>query len=86
MTVSLATKEQLLRHGISGERITVVHNAVPVQPLRRIKNDASILRQKKIDLGVSPDEKLILCAGRLSKEKGQIDMVGAIASFAKAAS
>lgn len=83
VTVSQATKEQLLRHGIPGERITVVHNAVPAQPHSQVRNDAATLRQKKIDLGVSPDEKLILCAGRLSKEKGQIDMVGAILHLRK---
>ena len=78
VTVSLATKEQLLRRGISGQRITVVHNAVPMQSLRQTKNDASIVRQKKIELGVPAGEKLILCAGRLSKEKAQIDMVPAL--------
>ena len=77
VTVSLATKQQLLRRGISAERITVVHNAVQPQ-LRHQGRDASILRQKKIDLGISPDEKLILCIGRLSKEKAQIDMVDAM--------
>jgi glycosyltransferase involved in cell wall biosynthesis len=83
VTVSLATKQQLLRHGIAGQRITVVHNAVQVRQHHQIQNDASILRQKKIDLGVLPDEKLILCAGRLSQEKAQIDMVGALIHLRK---
>jgi glycosyltransferase involved in cell wall biosynthesis len=83
VTVSLATKEQLLRRGISGQNITVVHNAVPIQSLRQIKSDDSVVRQKKIDLGVAADEKLILCAGRLSKEKAQIDMVPALLRLKK---
>jgi glycosyltransferase involved in cell wall biosynthesis len=82
VTVSVATKEQLRRHGVS-ERITVVHNAVPAPLHRQALDDASAIRQKKIALGVSPDEKIILCVGRLSKEKAQIDMVAAIAHLAK---
>ena len=79
VTVSAATKEQLRRHGISGERIAVIHNAVPAQLHRQAPNDVSVIRQKKSALGVSPDETVILCAGRLSKEKAQIDLVAAIA-------
>ena len=81
VTVSAATKEQLRRHGVSGERITVIHNAVPARPLQQAPND--VIRQKKIALGVSPGEKVILCAGRLSKEKAQIDLVAAIAQLGK---
>jgi glycosyltransferase involved in cell wall biosynthesis len=83
VTVSAATKEQLRRHGVSGERITVIHNAVPAQLHRQALNDTSLIRQRKIDLGVSPHEKVILCAGRLSKEKAQIDLVAAIAHLGK---
>ena len=83
VTVSLATKEQLLRRGVPGQRIAVVHNAVRTR--HPVRAEAS-LRQRKIDLGVSPDEKLILCIGRLSKEKAQIDMVGAVASVEQDAS
>jgi glycosyltransferase involved in cell wall biosynthesis len=80
VTVSLATKEQLLRREVPGQRIAVVPNAVRTRhPLRA---EAS-LRQRKTELGVSPDEKLILCIGRLSKEKAQIDMVGAVAQLTK---
>jgi glycosyltransferase involved in cell wall biosynthesis len=83
VTVSQATREQLLGHGVPGHRITVVHNAVPAGQHRQTQNDAFVLRQKKIDLGVLPDEKLILCAGRLSKEKAQINMVGALVHLRK---
>jgi glycosyltransferase involved in cell wall biosynthesis len=83
VTVSLATKAQLLRHGVPGERITVVHNAVQGQLRRPIQSDASTLRQKKIEIGVSPDEKLILCVGRLSQEKAQIDLVSAMVHLRK---
>jgi glycosyltransferase involved in cell wall biosynthesis len=83
VTVSAATKEQLRRHGVSGARITVIHNAVPARLHCQARNDASVIRQKKIALGVSPEEKVILCAGRLSKEKAQIDLVAAIAHLGK---
>jgi glycosyltransferase involved in cell wall biosynthesis len=77
VTVSLATKQQLVKRGVPGERIAVLHNAVQSRPLQS-RVDAAALRQKKIDLGLSPDEKIILCVGRLSKEKAQIDMVSAM--------
>ena len=77
VTVSLATKQQLIGRGVPGERIAVVHNAVQSRPLQS-RVDAAAFQQKKIDLGLAPDEKLILCVGRLSKEKAQIDMVGAM--------
>jgi glycosyltransferase involved in cell wall biosynthesis len=80
VTVSLATKEQLLRRGVPGHRIAVVHNAVRTR--HPVRAEASS-RQRKIDLAVSPDEKLILCIGRLSKEKAQMDMVGAILHLRK---
>jgi glycosyltransferase involved in cell wall biosynthesis len=88
VTVSQATKAQLLRHGVPAQRITVVHNAVQGQLPRQIESDASALRQKKmgqkkIELGISPDEKLILCVGRLSQEKAQIDLVSAMVHLRK---
>jgi glycosyltransferase involved in cell wall biosynthesis len=83
VTVSQATKQQLLRHGAPGERISVMHNAVSAPANTRIQNDAAVLRQKKIELGISPDESVVLCAGRLSKEKGQINLVGAMLHLQK---
>jgi glycosyltransferase involved in cell wall biosynthesis len=78
VTVSLATKQQLQGRGIPGERIAVVHNAVQSRIPEKSRVDGAVFGQKKIDLGLSPDEKLILCVGRLSKEKAQIDMVAAL--------
>src|SRR5713226_7036031 len=76
VTVSRATEQQLLRRGVPGQGITVLHNAVRPQ-LRQVPADASVFRRKKIDLGILPEEMVILCVGRLSKEKAQIDMVRA---------
>jgi glycosyltransferase involved in cell wall biosynthesis len=83
VTVSLATKEQLLRRGIAGERIAVVHNAVPARLHRQAQTSAAVIRQRKIDFGVSPDEKVILCVGRLSQEKAQIEMVATLVHLRK---
>jgi glycosyltransferase involved in cell wall biosynthesis len=77
VTVSRATEQQLLRRGVPGQGITVLHNAVRPQ-LRQIPAEASVLRRKKIDLEILPEEMVILCVGRLSKEKAQIDMVRAM--------
>jgi glycosyltransferase involved in cell wall biosynthesis len=77
VTVSHAFEKQLCDQGARMELITVLHNAVEVpRGDSRLSPDAR--SQKKRDLGLSPDEKVILSVGRLSKEKGQIDLVAAL--------
>ena len=68
VTVSLATKEQLLRRGISGQRITVVHNAVPMQSLRQTK--MTLRRAAKEDrVGLAPARNLFYVPGVFRKRR-----------------
>ena len=71
-------ERQLGRSGIRGERITVLHNAVRPTSDGPVPVDAATRERRRADLGIAPDERIILCIGRLSKEKGQLDLVAAI--------
>jgi glycosyltransferase involved in cell wall biosynthesis len=60
--VSNAIKKMLISGGIDEKIIKVIHN--PIETKDKIKTD---LKEK---LNISPDKKVILYAGRLSKDKG----------------
>ena len=70
VTVSRPRKSSCCVAAYQEQRITVMHNAVPTQSLIvRYKNDASIVRQKKIDLGVSAGRKTyFMCRPSFERE------------------
>jgi len=77
VTVSDEFKRRLITRGVPEEQITVLHNAVqtkngevPIDPGTRCRNKQTI--------GSSPEEKIVLAVGRLSREKAQIDLVFAL--------
>jgi glycosyltransferase involved in cell wall biosynthesis len=78
VTMNRSFERQLVRSGIRGERITVLHNAVRPTSDGPVPVDAATRERRRADLGIAPDERIILCVGRLSKEKGQMDLVAAI--------
>ena len=78
VTMNRPFERQLGRSGIRGERITVLHNAVRPTSDGPVPVDAATRERRRADLGIAPDERIILCIGRLSKEKGQLDLVAAI--------
>jgi glycosyltransferase involved in cell wall biosynthesis len=78
VTMNRVFRQQLAARGAPEDRMTVLHNAVQAPPGCRAGVDAAALARKKTDLGMSPDEKIILCVGRLSREKAQIDLVAAL--------
>lgn len=76
ITMNRGFQEQLVQRGIPRKRITLLHNAVRLpQGNDTSRFDAAVRSRKKADLGLSPEEKVILCVGRLSREKAQIDLV-----------
>ncbi len=77
VTVSRAFEEQLCLEGARRELISVVHNAVEV-PRRDSRPSPEARSLRKRELGLSTDEKVILSVGRLSREKGQLDLVAAL--------
>lgn len=78
VTMNQVFQQELLARGTPRDRMTVLHNAVPARPGYRAGADAETLARKKADLGISPDQKIILCVGRLSREKAQIDLVAVL--------
>lgn len=65
----------LQRIGVQSDRIVILHNTV--NPFScASEEEISGLRRS---LGISEDTQLVLCIGRLSREKGQIDLIKAIA-------
>lgn len=75
VTVCEAFARQLARRGVPRERIRVRHNTIgPFQPA-----PAEEIIQVREALGIPPAAAVILCAGRLSREKGQADLIAALA-------
>jgi glycosyltransferase involved in cell wall biosynthesis len=77
VTVSDAFKRRLLHRGMPEERITVLYNAVQT-PAGNIPIDPDVLCLNKQAVGISPKEKVVVAVGRLSREKGQIDLVSTL--------
>jgi glycosyltransferase involved in cell wall biosynthesis len=75
IAVSLAQKKRLRRLLISGDKITVVQNAIDADRLAEIA--AIDLRER---FGYAPDAVVCVTAGRFSREKGQEGLVRAAAT------
>ena len=66
---------ELSRAGVAADRITVCHNSVAAPaPVGQREREAL-----RATLGVAEDERLVLAVGRLSREKGHVDLVRALA-------
>ena len=77
VTVCRAFAADLRRMGIPAARIAVQHNTV--RPFIPAAPD-EVLRPRLLP-GVAPDALIILSVGRLSREKGHLDLVDAIAAL-----
>lgn len=75
VTVSRAFERQLTARGVAASRITVLHNAVDPQWAARVRSlDVQECRRLA---GVAESANVILAVGRLSQEKGHIDLLEA---------
>lgn len=73
VTVCQPFAADLRRVGVPRERISTQHNAVgPFRPARREQIDAL-----RAAVGAPDDAQILLCVGRLSREKGQADLIQA---------
>jgi len=61
--------------GVSPERIVVQHNSVK----SFTPSDQQTVSELRRTLGISEEEHVVLCAGRLSREKAQADFIEAVA-------
>ena len=81
ITVCGPFAEQLEHLGVAPERIRVRHNSItapaPVSEAERLA-----LRKS---LGVAEGERMVLAVGRLSREKGHVDLVRALAAMRRLA-
>ncbi len=75
ITVCQSFAQDLIDAGVSSERISIQHNSVrPPSPV-----DAGEVKELKKRFGVGEDERLVLAVGRLSQEKGHLDLITAFA-------
>jgi glycosyltransferase involved in cell wall biosynthesis len=76
VTVSRAFARDLARAGVSPERIRVLHNSIALDGAAVAgEENARSLRSR---LGVEDGERVVVAAGRLSREKGHADLIAAL--------
>ena len=81
VTVCRAFADQLARRGVRPERIQVLHNSVAKwTPPQQSEIDAL-----RTELGIAPGTRVVLAVGRFSREKAQIDAIGALAALRRQA-
>lgn len=74
ITVCGPFAEQLSKAGVQRDRIVVCHNSVTSPP--KIADES--IRSLKEQLGITIGDRVILSVGRLSKEKGHVDLIRAL--------
>jgi len=62
--------------GVREERIHVVHSSIDPDSMNHVSPEK--VARLKSELGITPDERVILSVGRLSKEKGHADLLEAL--------
>jgi len=83
VTVSRAFEQLLIRRGTPGSRITVMQNAIePVIHQSEVERVAKRKRSRD-ELGIGVHERMVLSAGRLSREKAHVNLVAAVAELRK---
>ncbi len=79
LTVCGPFARQLERAGVRPERIFVCHNSVALAP-RTVEGE---VRELKAKLGLAEGDRVIVSIGRLSREKGHVDLVRALGRLAE---
>jgi len=75
LTVSVPFREELVAIGVAPERIEIVHNAIRPDWGAATTDDAPDLRA---ELGIAPEQSVILIVGRLSREKDHLTLLHAV--------
>ena len=77
VTVSMPFRQEIMKMGVSPERIEVVHNAI--DPDWGWRYSRPQLREElRAKLGIATNAKVILIVGRLSKEKDHETLINAV--------
>jgi glycosyltransferase involved in cell wall biosynthesis len=75
LTVCRPFADNLKEIGVPPERIVVQHNSVKsFSP-----SDPRVVSELRSRFGISEADQIVLCAGRLSREKAQADLIDAVA-------
>jgi glycosyltransferase involved in cell wall biosynthesis len=78
VTPARAFVPELARRGVAADRIAVVHNGFELE--RDLDAQIAAARhQLRASLGVARHQRLVVCVGRLSREKGHADLVDSVA-------
>ncbi|MBV8843546.1 MAG: glycosyltransferase [Bryobacterales bacterium] len=75
ITVSTPFRDQLIARGVPKDGIDIVHNAIASDWGLSARQDAAAVRSS---LDIPPDARIILSAGRLSKEKDHLTLLKAV--------
>lgn len=81
VTMSQAFARQLENLGVATERIRVLHNAVDVEAVASVSEEAAATLRERLNIAAS--ERVVLAIGRLSQEKGHKDLLAAFARLVK---
>ena len=76
LTVSLPFRQQLQEKGVAGERIEIVHNAIQQGWGVEARRPATAA-QLRAGMNIARNRKVILCVGRLSREKDHLGLLDA---------
>jgi glycosyltransferase involved in cell wall biosynthesis len=79
ITMNRIFAEQLIAAGASREGMRIVHNAIEVESILKIS--PSQVAELKNRLGIENEDRVIIAVGRLSHEKGQLDLIRAFAKL-----
>ena len=82
ITVSNAAAEDLSRLGIPRDKISALHHAI--SPEWNAKTDPAAVQALRAEFGLKDEEPVLLAVGRLSREKGHLDLVTAFGRLKQA--
>lgn len=80
LTVSHPFQEELVRQGVRGNRIEIIHNAIDPQ-WGRAAREPQAAAGLRAQLGIDASRKVILIVGRLSREKDHISLLRAVSQL-----
>jgi glycosyltransferase involved in cell wall biosynthesis len=78
VTVCHAFTDQLARQGVKRERMSVQHNSIEANGSR---SSNVVLVELRDRLGIAAGQQVLLAVGRLSREKGHVDLIDALAAL-----
>jgi len=76
IAVSGRTRDAVLACGVASDRVVLIHNAIVMENYDPATIERGLVRRRA---GIPADATVIGCIGRLSREKGQLDLLHAAA-------